>query len=113
MIVNITYINEFAKQLKALAKKYRSLADDYARLLDSLRFDPFQGVEIRKGVRKLRISITSKGKGKSSGARVITYSINKVTDEEITIKLLAIYDKSEIDNISESYLNWLLKQITE
>lgn len=55
MIVNITYISEFAKQLKALAKKYRSLADDYAKLLDSLRIDPFQGVEIRKGVRKLRI----------------------------------------------------------
>ena len=40
MIVNITYINEFAKQLKALAKKYRSLADDYAKLLEIKADDP-------------------------------------------------------------------------
>nr|WP_255353670.1 type II toxin-antitoxin system RelE/ParE family toxin [Pedobacter sp. R20-19] len=57
---------------------------------------------------KIRIAITSKGKGKSGGARVITNFI--IT--ESTVYLLSIYDKSEQDNISDKELLELLKEIS-
>jgi len=48
-------------------------------------------------------------KGKSGGARVITYTIiTKI--EETEINLLYIYDKSERDSISAAEIKELLKQ---
>lgn len=110
-MVQINYLDEFKRQLKSLAKKYRSLAADYVSFLDALTSNPFQGVEIKPGIRKVRMTIASKGKGKSGGARVITYSVNQKTDEDIVVTLLTIYDKSDISNISDSYLDWLIAQI--
>lgn len=55
------------------------------------------------------MAIQSKGKGKSGGARVITYTIiTKI--EETEINLLYIYDKSERDSISATEIKELLKQ---
>ena len=62
------------------------------------------------GVRKVRMSIKSKGKGKSGGARVITYSLTK-DDEDINLTLLTIYDKSERSTISDKEIKDLLKSI--
>jgi hypothetical protein len=53
------------------------------------------------------MAITSKGKGKSGGARVITC----IRVEKDIIHLLTIFDKSEIDNISDKYLDSLRKEI--
>ena len=55
------------------------------------------------------MAITSKGKGKSGGARIITYIVNA----EKEILLVSIYDKSEKETISnkeilqrvQAYLN--------
>jgi len=55
------------------------------------------------------MAITSKGKGKSGGSRVITH----VQISKSTIYLLSIYDKSEKESISNKELNELLKQIPE
>lgn len=41
--------------------------------MDSLRENPLQGVEIAPHVRKVRMAISDKGRGKSGGARVITF----------------------------------------
>lgn len=46
---------------------------------------------------KIRLAIKSKGKGKSGGARVITY----VLTDNNEIYLLTIYDKSEFDSIDD------------
>lgn len=46
------------------------------------------------------MAIASKGKGKSGGARVITYSL-KQNDDNVLIALMSIYDKSEISNVSD------------
>lgn len=54
------------------------------------------------------MAIKSKGKGKSGGARVITYNIDEKA-EVPHIDFLTIYDKSEIDNVSDSYIQSLLK----
>ena len=39
--------------------------------LDSLQKSPYQGVELCPGIRKIRMAIASKGRGKAGSARVI------------------------------------------
>lgn len=58
-----------------MAKKYKSFVKDYDDFLDSLEKNPFQGTSLGMGVHKTRMAIASKGKGKSGGARVLTYSV--------------------------------------
>ena len=91
---------DFRASYKQLKKRHRSLEDDFERLLASLLENPMQGVELTDGVRKIRLAITSKGRGKSGGARVII-RIRFVYDE---LQLLYIYDKADMDNISDAYL---------
>jgi len=55
------------------------------------------------------LAIASKGKGKSGGARVITYIFVEVSK----VFLLTIYDKSEKENITDKELEELLSQIIE
>ncbi len=86
----------FEKELKRLLKKYPSLKKEYKELLLSLEETPTQGIAIGQGCYKIRVSIASKGKGKSGGARVITFILH--SDKELY--LISIYDKSEKDNIS-------------
>lgn len=57
------------------------------------------------------MAIASKGKGKSGGARVITYNLLKLCDDEVLITLMSIYDKSDIENVSDTYLRSLVKEI--
>lgn len=75
--------------------------------------NPFQGDDLGNGVRKVRMSISSKGKGKSGGARVITFNVIQHEDETIEITLLTIYDKSEISNVTDKYIKWLVSLINE
>ena len=103
MSCKITYTPDFAKALKHLAKKYKSIKTDYAQLLSDLRSNPFLGVELGHHLRKVRMSIASKGKGKSGGARVITYIVI-LAETDTEIKLLTIYDKSERENLTDKEL---------
>lgn len=90
--------------MKRLSKKYRSLKDDVASLGMLLAEDAMIGTPIGKGCYKVRMAISSKGKGKSGGARVITYVriVNKV------VVLLTLYDKSEKENITEKERDHLM-----
>ena len=83
------------------------MLDDYDAFLTGLEQDPFQGSSLGKGVRKVRMAIASKGKGKSGGARVITYNLYQEGDSVI-IDLLTIYDKGEISNISDEFISFCL-----
>ena len=76
---------------------------DYAQLLNDLRANPNLGTDLGRHLRKVRMSITSKGKGKSGGARVITYTVI-LAETDTEIKLLTIYDKSERENFSDKVL---------
>ena len=109
MSYKIISIPKFEKELKRLAKKYRSLKVEYIQLVQSSKNKPIQGVEIGNNCYKIRLSIESKGKGKSGGARVITYV--KVIEESVF--LLTIFDKSEQENIPNNELSELLKWIPE
>lgn len=62
----------FKRMMKKLYKKYPSLEQDYQKLLQNLKDNPECGVDLGGGLHKIRMSIASKGKGKSGGARVIT-----------------------------------------
>lgn len=110
MTVNITTHPEFVRQMKRYAKKYRSLANDYAEFLKSLQKDPFQGIDLGNGIRKVRLAVASKGKGKSGGMRVITFSLEKIDDKTINITLLYVYDKNEMANVSDDFIRYLLEQ---
>ncbi|MEN9522108.1 MAG: hypothetical protein RL065_485 [Bacteroidota bacterium] len=90
-----------------MIKKYPSLTSELIELRNELLENPMLGIPIGKGCYKIRIAISSKGKGKSGGARVITYV--QVINE--TVYLLSIYDKSEIENLTDAEILNLLKLI--
>ncbi len=98
---------EFLRELKRLSKRYRGLTDDVNELVKSLHENPLQGVELLPSMRKIRMAISAKGKGKSAGARVITFNAIVAEDEGI-IRLLLIYDKSEIASVKTSELKKIL-----
>lgn len=109
MKVDIVFGDEFERRAKRLAKKYHSFADDLENFKKSLTEDPFQGDNLGQGVHKVRMPIASKGKGKSGGARVLTLVILVSDDAEVT--LLTIYDKGEISNVSDSYIQALIRNL--
>ena len=108
MNVKIIPSVEFDRQFKRLAKKYKSLLDDYLTFSKELKENPLQGAALGRGVRKIRMAITSKGKGKSGGARVLTLTV--LVSEDADVTLLTIYDKDEIDNVSDEYIRWLISE---
>lgn len=109
MNYKIDYIPPFARALKRLSKKYKSLKQDYSRLLEELKANPQAGADLGNGVHKVRLAIGSKNRGKSHGARVITY-IYRIDEENGNITLLYLYDKEERDSISATEINQLVAE---
>lgn len=110
MSYRINYGPSFRRELKHLCKRYRSIKEDYLHFLEYIQDRPFAGIDLGSGVRKHRMAITSKNKGKSGGARVIT--ITAVCDKcEGTITLLYIYDKSERENITDGEIQALINEL--
>jgi hypothetical protein len=97
----------FDKQAKRLSKKYPSLKNDLAALIKELADEPEQGISLGNNFYKIRLAITDKGKGKSGGARVITY----VKVIATTVYLSAIYDKGEKSTITDNELKNIFKTI--
>lgn len=104
---NVRPARSFERDAKALLKKYASLRQELATLGEELQENPTLGTPLGQDCYKIRLAIKSKGKGKSGGARIITYV---VTDNEEVI-LLTIYDKQVKDNISEKELKELLESL--
>ncbi|MEQ1732712.1 MAG: type II toxin-antitoxin system RelE/ParE family toxin [Bacteroidia bacterium] len=109
MSYNVLPIPPFDRQLKRLSKKYPSLKEEYFELIQNLEENPKQGTNLGNNCYKVRLSIASKGKGKSAGARVITNFV--ITDA--TVYLLSIYDKSEKENLTDKELDELLKFVKD
>ena len=68
MSYNIETTPHFEKELKDLAKRYKSMKQDFGKFKESLKEDPFQGVDLGGGLRKIRMAIDSKRKGKAGEA---------------------------------------------
>ena len=106
MSYNITYTSEFEKEIKRLSKKYLSLKKDFKLLLTELSENPTCGTPLGNNCYKIRLSIVSKSRGKSGGARVITH----VAVIKETIVLISIYDKSEIASMTDAEIKQRLRK---
>jgi len=97
----------FERELKHLAKKYRSIKNDLAGLVALLQQDAFVGEELGNDCYKIRMAISAKNKGKSAGARLITH----IHVKGPSVYLISIYDKSEQASISTKELLLRLKNL--
>jgi len=100
MNYRIVTTDDFERNFKRLSKKYHSLKDDYEILINELLKNPTMGDDLGNNTRKVRMAIASKNRGKSCGARVITFNV-LVDMVNTKIYLLTIYDKGEHDSISK------------
>ena len=107
MSFNIIPTPPFEKELKQLVKKHPSVKKDLAILISRLLTEPKMGIPLGNDCYKIRMAISSKGKGKSGGARIITF----VQVVETNIFLLSIYDKADAANISDRELKERLKKL--
>jgi mRNA-degrading endonuclease RelE of RelBE toxin-antitoxin system len=107
MNYKVETIPYFRKRAKRLIKKFPSLKKELADLGQHLSDDPMQGNPLGYESYKIRLSIKSKNKGKSGGARVITH----IYINQSIVYLLDIYDKSEQSSITDKELKELVKLI--
>jgi len=118
MSCKIIVIREFKRDAKKLVKKYPSLKQELADLQKQLKQNPHLGTLIHENTYKIRLAVKSKGRGKSGGLRIITYVIEielqvqeNEQNQQITVFLVAIYDKSRTENISDKDLKMLIDEI--
>jgi len=118
MKCRIVAIDDFNKDAKRLGKKYVSLKGELKELENQLLENPRMGVLIRENIYKIRLAVKSKGKGKSGGMRIITYVVEveieveeNEKEQDFTVILVAIYDKSEMENLPDKQLRDLIDDI--
>jgi mRNA-degrading endonuclease RelE of RelBE toxin-antitoxin system len=104
---SVKTISVFERQAKRLIKKFPSLRKEIQNLVKELMDNPERGTSIGRDCYKIRIAIASKGKGKSGGARVITHLVLK----DGIVYLLSIYDKSDIESLTDKEILELIKLI--
>ena len=109
MKFDVVATDNFERKVKKLSKKYKSLKADLEPVFDQLTSTPSLGTAIGNDCYKIRVAISSKGRGKSGGARIITY----VRYVKSTVYLIDIYDKSEKDIISEKEIIEVISLILE
>ncbi len=107
MSYKIVPTHTFDRALRRLFKKHRSIKADVYELGEQLEENPNMGDEVIEHCYKIRMAISSKNKGKSGGARVITY----VYVAQETVFLLSIYDKGEQEDISNHELKELIEAL--
>lgn len=96
--VQIALTPRFKKDLRELAKRYRSIRTDLQPLIEQLQAGEIPGdriAGIKYQIFKVRLKNSNIQKGKSGGYRVIYYL---KTDEGII--LATIYAKSDISDVS-------------
>ena len=86
------------------------MADDYKDFLETLEKNPYQGAELCPGIRKIRMPIASKGRGKSGSARVITANAI-VAEHEGRIALLTIYDKEDASTVKLNVIRQMARDL--
>jgi len=109
MIYDVRTTRNFEREAKPLLKKYVSLKGELEDLGKELSQNPEKGVPLGNNLYKIRLIISSKGRGKSGGARVITY----LKTEAKNVYLLSIYDKGERNTISDKEIKDILNSEIE
>ena len=95
----------FKKEAKKLTKKFPSLKQELTTLFTELETNPTMGTPLGNDIYKIRLAIASKNKGKSGGARVLSF----VKIIATTVLLFSIYNKGDIDNLSDKEIQNLIK----
>ena len=123
MSYNIIPTKRFEKEIKRLAKKYQSIKSEFADLIDLISENPENGTYLGNNCYKIRMAISSKGKGKRGGARIITYiytqshnnlytkNKSSLSEQTDAVYLLTIYDKSEISNLKLNELKEMVDSL--
>ena len=109
MIQEIRFSDEFLKAFKKLKKRYKSLPQDVNALIEELKTNPEVGTPLRNGMRKIRIAFASKGRGKAGGGRVII----RLTVSDTHIAFLYIYDKEDMGNVADNFLDQIIIEMGE
>jgi mRNA-degrading endonuclease RelE of RelBE toxin-antitoxin system len=109
MSYNVIPTDVFLRQSRRLKKKFPSLETDLATLETLLSTNPRIGTSLGNNTFKIRLAIKSKGRGKSGGARIITYVVDRLGN----VYTLSIYDKSEMDSLDIAVIRSYTKQIDE
>jgi mRNA-degrading endonuclease RelE of RelBE toxin-antitoxin system len=73
MRYNVELSPNFVKEAKRLSKKYPSTKIELAKLFNELEDNPTKGTPLGNDIYKIRLAIASKNKGKSGGARVLSF----------------------------------------
>ncbi|HBX53597.1 MAG: hypothetical protein A2275_11820 [Bacteroidetes bacterium RIFOXYA12_FULL_35_11] len=73
MNYSVLTTENFEKEARRLIKKYGSLKNEIADLIQDLQINPTQGTPLGNNIYKIRVAVASKGKGKRGGVRVMTY----------------------------------------
>ena len=94
MNYNVELSFNFKKEAKKLIKKFPSLKQELADLFTMLERNPTIETSLGNNIYKIRLAISSKNKGISGGARVLSFV--KIT--ETTVLHFSIYNKGDIDN---------------
>lgn len=100
----------FDAEAKRLAKRHRSFIDDLVAFQTSILNNPYQGTELAPGIRKIRMTIASKGRGSSGGARVITLTY-AVSETKGVVILLLLYDKADSSSVNVSIVKQIIKDL--
>jgi mRNA-degrading endonuclease RelE of RelBE toxin-antitoxin system len=95
----------FKKEAKKLTKRFPSLKQELTALFTELETNPTMGTPLGNDIYKIRLAIASKNKGKSGGARVLSFVKKTAT----TVLLFSIYNKGDIDNLSDKEIQNLIK----
>jgi len=69
-----------------------------------------QGTELTPGIRKIRMAIASKGRGKAGSARVITANAI-IAEHEGRIALLTIYDKLDAATVKLNIIKKMAQEL--
>ena len=110
MNFEISPTHDFLVEAKKLKKRYHSFEDDLENFKDSLQKNPYQGAELCPGIRKIRMAIASKGRGKAGSARVIT-AMAIVDEQNGRIALLTIYDKQDADTVDLRVIKKMAREL--
>ena len=108
MNYRVLLTRRFHRNFKQLSKKYASLKSDVDRTVDEISEDPERGVQLSPNIYKIRLTIKSKGKGKSGGGRIIYMIVSKLSRDYLT--LLTIYDKSRQVSVKSTELDVIVEE---
>jgi addiction module RelE/StbE family toxin len=106
--VEVTFTPEFKRNLRQLAKKYRRIKADIQPVIEALEKGEKPGDQVPRvqhEIFKVRAKNSDAKRGKSGGYRIIYW-----VAEERRIVLIALYSKTEQEDVSPNEMRRIVEQ---